>query len=492
VRTTVSRSRDDAGFTLVEVLVASIVLAVGIVAAFTMLDTAGRTAATNNARTAASNLAREISEYARGTDYDLLRPSTMVGALRDHPRIAGTNNWKIERRGMTYKIKAEVCTFDDPKDGLSIADPPNPCTPKAAAVAGAPVEVNPDDFRRVTLELKWDDRQGEHTLTQTALIVNPSGGLGPRIMSFPEPTAQITSGTFVSWAAATNPVVSDPADAIVWTVDDGVSQGDLSGSSTTSWAFTWNVGTLGTAPFTTDGTYQVSAQAFDSRGVPGESRSVTVHLNRRIPYAPTNVVIGRNDQHGGVVDLDWSRNQERDVLGYRVYRVGLLGSRTQICSDADLTYTVKTSCTDQNPNGLTLPVGLPNYVVVAVDRTDLKADASAIRDGTENGVGLPTKSARPDEPVASTPTIVDGLPVVTWTEPSVDTGAGQRPIRLYRIYRDNGVGGIDLDDRYDVTVDASTTWTDPKPGNSTAHDYYVTAVDDRNNESNLSNRVTSP
>jgi hypothetical protein len=84
---------------------------------------------------------------------------------------------------------------------------------------------------------------------------------------------------------------------------------------------------------------------------------------------------------------------------------------------------------------------------------------------------------------------VDGLPVVTWTAPSVNAGAGQRPIRFYRIYRD---GGTSLNDRYDVTVNASTTWTDPNPGNSTAHKYWVSAVDDRNNESNPSNQVFSP
>jgi prepilin-type N-terminal cleavage/methylation domain-containing protein len=491
VRTILKRTGQESGFTLVEVLVASIVLAIGVFAAFTLLDSAGRTASTNNARVAASNLAREVSEYARGSDYDLLQPTTLVTTLRSHPRIAGTGNWTIERRGVRFAVQASVCTFDDPKDGLSATDPPNPCTPKAAAVANAPTEVNPDDFRRVTLRLTWTDRQRSHAVTQSALIVNPSGGLGPRITSFPAPAAQITStsATTISWAAAVNPVVTTPADALHWTVDDGVSQGDISGSSATNWAFDWTIGALDTPPFTLDGTYLVSAQAFDTRGVPGEARSVSVHLNRRIPYAPTGVKLGRNVQHGGIVDLDWRRNAERDVIGYRVYRVGLLGGRTQICTDAGLDYTVKTSCADTNPNGLTLPAGMPDYVVVAVDRTDLAASTSPVRNGTEFEAFLPTQSTRPDEPVANTPTIVDGLPVVTWSAPSVNAASGQRPIRLYRIYRD---GGTSLADRYDVTVDDSTTWTDPKPGSNTSHRYWVSAVDDRNNESNPSNAVVSP
>ena len=489
MHTYTQRARAEAGFTLVEVMVAALVLAIGIFAAFTMLDAAGRSAAGNNGRVGATNLAREISEYARGTDYDSLQPDTLVSALRSHSRITGPTNWKIERRGVTYTVQASVCTFDDPKDGLAAADPPNACTPKAAAIVGAPTEVNPDDFRRVTLRLAWRDRQGNHSLTQVALIVNPSGGLGPRITSFPEPSTQITSGTSVSWAAPGTPVVTTPADAIHWTVDDGVSQGDLSGAGATSWGFSWNIGTVGTAPYTTDGTYRVSAQAFDTRGVPGESRSVIVHLNREIPYAPSNLVLGHNEQHGGIVDLDWSRNPERDVLGYRVYRVGLLGARTQICTDSGLSYTVLTSCVDKSPNGLTLPALMPNYVVVAVDRDDLKATLSDPRNGVEKDGFLPAQSKRPDPPVANTPTIEENLPVVTWTPPTVDTASGQRPIRFYRIYRD---GGTSLNDRYDVTVNANPKWTDPNPGNSTAHKYWISAVDDRNNESNPSNQVFSP
>ena len=85
------------------------------------------------------------------------------------------------------------------------------------------------------------------------------------------------------------------------------------------------------------------------------------------------------------------------------------------------------------------------------------------------------------------PTIVDGSPLMTWSTPAV--GAGQRPIRFYRIYRDTGTS---LADRYDVTVNASTTWTDARPGLVTAHKYWVTAVDTSNNESNPSNWVQSP
>ena len=469
---------------------AALVLAVGVLGTFTLLDTANKSISTSNGRVGATNLTREVTEYARGTDYDLLTPTQAETTLRARARISGTGAagaWKVERRGVAYTLTPEVCTFDDPKDGLSATAPANACTPAAAAIAAAPVEVNPDDFRRVDLTASWKDRQGKHKLKQTALVVNPSGGLGPRIKTFAEPAAQISSGTQVQWVAGANPVLTDPADTLRWTVNDGVSLGEVVGTGATSWAFTWDLGTLDAPPFVYDGTYLVSGQAFDARGIPGEARAVSVHVNRRKPYAPASVVGGRNAQHsGGVVDLDWARNKERDVLGYRVYRLGLLGlSRTLICNDAPLTYTVKTSCTDTNP--VSVPVGLHSYEVIAMDYTDLKA-GSGLREGDDAKVLLAAASTRPNEPVLADPiTIVDGSPLLTWTTPAVATG--QRPIRFYRIYRDSGTG---LTGRYDVTVDASTKWTDPNPGNTTAHRYWVSAVDDTNNESSPSNAVDSP
>lgn len=480
------RSAGQAGFTLIEVMMAAMVLAAGVVGSFTLLDTANRTISSNNGRTGATNLAREVAEYARGTDYDLLTPAQAETTLRARARIAGTGAtgaWKVVRRGVTYGITPSVCTFDDPKDGLSATPPPNVCTPGAAAIAGAPPEVNPDDFRRLRLALTWKDRQGTHKVNQTALIVNPSGGLGPRIKTFAERAGQIGPGTPVAWTAGSNPVLTDAADVLRWSVDDGVSYGEVTGASATTWSFSWNLGTLGTDPFVYDGNYLLSAQAFDSRGIPGEARAVSVSVNRREPYAPTSFRGGRNVQHGNVVDLDWSRNKERDVIGYRIWRVDADGiGLTQICSDSGLTYTVKASCTDTSA----LAMVAPRYELAAVDYTDLK-NGTGLRKGDTSSVTLATTSARPDSPVLAVPTIVDGSPLLTWSAPAV--GAGQRPIRFYRIYRD---GGTSLADRYDVTVDASRTWTDPSPGNTTSHRYWVTAVDTSSNESNPSNGVQSP
>ena len=106
-----------------------------------------------------------------------------------------------------------------------------------------------------------------------------------------------------------------------WTADDGVSGGNAGGGAT-EWGFDWDLGTefSTTTPWVRDGSYTISAQAFDSRGVPGEAKIVTVHVNRHAPAAVSGLVGGYNATRD-VVDMRWDRYDERDLQGYRVERL---------------------------------------------------------------------------------------------------------------------------------------------------------------------------
>jgi prepilin-type N-terminal cleavage/methylation domain-containing protein len=475
------RLRAQAGFSLVEVLAAMLILALAAGAAFTLIDSANRSVSSNNARIAATNLQRELAEYARGTDYDLLQPSQAVPALRKHGAIQGTlagSVWKIERRGVTYSVSTDVCTFDDPKDGLAATPPANAC-PAAAAVAGAPTEVNPDDFRKITFAMTWTARGRSGKATQSTLIVNPAGALGPRITEFGEPTFQITTGS-QSWGpAVTYHLKSTSASAVHWTTDD-LSGGDATGGPT-DWSFTWNLGTRLSSPlqWVRDGTYTIQAQAFDGRGVPGEAKIVTVHINRGDPAAVSGLAAGYNPSRN-VVDIHWSRYDERDLQGYVVYRNA---DGKQICPGAGA-LTDKVSCTDTDP------LDLSTYSVYAADCKDLYAGTDCTNLGAAAttqafGKSTPPSASTLDKPTGLTATVVDGKPTLTWTAPPAAPG----DILLYRIYRDTGTG---LADRYDETVTSATTYTDPNPGSTTAHTYWVTAVDTNFNEGPASDPVVSP
>jgi prepilin-type N-terminal cleavage/methylation domain-containing protein len=472
----VTRLRDSSGFSLIEVMIAALILLVGAGAAFSLIDSANRSVTSNGARVGGTNLGRELAEYARTTDYDLLQPSQVVPALRKHPSIAGTlsgSTWTIERRGVTYTVATEVCTFDDPKDGLAATAPPNAC-PKPAPVAGAPTEVNPDDFRRVTYRMTWSMRGRAGKLSHSTLVVNPAGGLGPRVTQFDEPSAQITAGS-ISWGATSLlKLKSTPAASVHWTVDDGVSGGDTGGGST-EWGFDWSFGTAfsSPAPWVRDGTYTIQAQAYDSRGVPGEGKIVTVHVNRHEPAAISGLAGGYNDSRD-VVDMRWERYDERDLQGYRVTR---LSDDTVICAA-----TNGLSCTDDNP-----PAGGSDYKVEALDCTDLKASPCNVRDGADAFTGYIQKlgGTQPDPPTGLTASIVDGKPTLTWTAP---TNVPDGPIRFYRVYRDTGTS---VSDRYDETVNSDANYVDPDPGSTTAHKYWVTAIDQNFNESVPSSPVLS-
>jgi prepilin-type N-terminal cleavage/methylation domain-containing protein len=471
------RSGQD-GFTLIEVLVAAMILMAGMIATFAMLDTANGTLSNNNARIGASNLARELTEYARSSDYDKLTPSQVGPALQAHPTIGGSGNpFVVNRRGVAYSVTASACVFDDPKDGLSPEPAPNACTPAAAPIAGTAQEVNPDDFRRVRFDVAWTRNGHTSHLTQTALIVNPAGGLGPRIISLTDPSAsgQTTSGSSLAFTAT-----STQAQTVRWLVDDALgSSGDITGPGKT-WNFTWSFGTFGSGDFDHDGVYLVTAQAFDSRGVPGDTKVSSVLLNRAAPIQPSGFDGGFNDAFG-VVDLRWARNPERDIVRYRVYR-GPTGSELVCDVPVDRIY-----CTD---TGASRDETI--YRLVAVDKVDLGNPSTGpanLREGAQ-AVKVITPSSvtgdAPPAPINLQATLSDNLPYLSWEQPPNPAG---KEILFFRVYRDTGTG---LANRYDTTPDDEPSYSDPDPGASTQHKYWITAVDSDFNESAPSAHVISP
>jgi hypothetical protein len=275
--------------------------------------------------------------------------------------------------------------------------------------------------------------------------------------------------------------VSTYAAGIYWTVDDGTSQGNATGGPT-DWGIDWNLGTPKLSPITVDGTwvmdgtYRLQAQAKDSRGVPGEAKTAIAHINRHAPGAVTGFQGGYNSRFG-IVDLRWTRYPERDVIGYRVYRVA---DNKLICPSNGAPTTSKLSGADPAP----LPAG-SEYRVVAVDCLDLAAASCSPREGAPSSkTGPSTATTPPDPPTALVPSVVNGVPEIDWTAPT-----GGASILFYRIYRDTGNG---FPDRYDATITNATHYSDPDPGTlTTQHTYWVTAVDVNFNESAPSAPVTT-
>jgi prepilin-type N-terminal cleavage/methylation domain-containing protein len=490
----VANRSDEGGFTLVEVLVAMTILLVGVLGVVAIFDDANAQTASAAARVGATNLAREIIEDAHDVDYQRLTDVDIVGELRNTPTLAGTlsgSTWTIVRKGVTYTVAVDTCIYDDASDKAGLHSGADYCSTSAQPAAGASgtdLDLNPDDFRRVDLTITWRSANTNHTLNQTAMIVNPSGGLGPRITSIvPNPLVIQSGGT--NTASVT--VTSTYADTLHWTADDGNSSGNATGGPTT-WTINWDLGPVDT-PTVFDGLYTVGAQAFDERGIPGDLRAANVVINRRAPFAPPGPLDGGYDtRQGQIVDLQWGISQERDVLGYRVYRV----SDNQLVCPTSGNWVPKNTpyCYDSNPPGN----AAAQYDVRAVDLTDASPGgpgdvSSNERTGDKSTISVAALSdnpARPQFPTNEPPPTAtldsSGEPVLSWDAASDSDGDG---IRFYRIYRDGDPASGYLS-RYDRTSTNAPTYTDPTAGNGTTHTYWVTAVDGHFNESDPIGPVT--
>jgi hypothetical protein len=296
---------------------------------------------------------------------------------------------------------------------------------------------------------------------QSTLVTSRGGTDAPAVttLTLTSPvSAPITSTSTTSASFALETSVEP--DSVVWLVD-GIQEGVATGSDT-EFSFQWTLPSL-------DGAYEVKAQAFDIAAVSGETKSLTVVLNRYSPAAPTGFNAGRN---GTVVEAEWAANRERDIIGYRVYRRLGSASATLACST-----TTETSCIDANPPNRTSTT--LSYWVVALDRSPL----GATREGASSpaiNVNLGNNSPNaPTDLVITTDEM--GRVVLSWALPSPGDPDSGDEIQSFRIYR----GGTTVGDRYDRTGSGtSTTFVDEEPLDATTQ-YWITAVDSHLHESAL-------
>jgi hypothetical protein len=253
--------------------------------------------------------------------------------------------------------------------------------------------------------------------------------------------------------------------SVPWYVD-GTGRGNATGSNL-NWGFQWDLGLVdfgGSAPYADeilDGVYTVTAKGIDQYGQAGTAKASTVIVNRRLPYPPPNPHAGRND---GNAYIDWGTNSERDVEGYRVYRVQAGGDQL-VCNITRLT-----RCKE---NGM--PSGAQQYYAVAVDR-----NSSGQRDGDKSAyVTIPAANTPPTAPASvSAAKQSSTSTVISWSASS-DTDAGDS-VQFYRIYRD-GTDGVG--DYYARTASGSSLSYTDSATNDDEHTYYVVAVDQSYTES---------
>jgi hypothetical protein len=261
---------------------------------------------------------------------------------------------------------------------------------------------------------------------------------------------------------------SSPAKTVSWSVDGTKQATEPTQSDATGlrWGVDWPVETLD------DGPYVITADAFDENGVSGPSRTETITLNRYLARKPRDVAGGWNG--AGSIDIEWSANTERDIIGYEVERTDQNGVETGQIVCGFVAQKLDTSCIDTSP-----PAGDPLYYHVRA--YDKAPGTGAPRPGewSDPPLSVVRSNQPPFAPLnlsASTTNTGTSSAVVTLTfgRPVPQDPDTNDSIAFFRIYRD----GTRVADRYDRWYGngASLTWQDIHTGGS-SHTYYVTSVD---------------
>lgn len=462
----------ERGFTIVEVLVAALILVVGVTGTLTMVNTANEQSVVDQGREAGTNLARDLIEAAGNVSYDQLAAGTITSALQAEPGLGSAGgSWTIVRRGVTYTVTSTACTVDDRVDGFGTAQKKASgfCSDSQQADSTGKPDLNPDDMRRVSVTLQWTQKGETRSLTQAGVVANPGNAAGPQVTNIAydiAPAALTTTSTVTFTATSTS-----TATHVKFLVD-GVLKADVKTSSGGgTWTYAWPTSGLG------DASYIISAQAYDAEERSRGAYVITYKIDRNPAAPPSGFAGGRNlrlfvpNTSNSFVDLDWIQATDPDVFGYRVYRGTSTSNAVQVCQTTRDTANDPTECTDTNP-----PSSSPVYYgVVSLD----KDPAGNVRESKYTAVGIYTDTDRPSAPSTVTASYTpEGNVTLTWT--AANPGKKGEPIAFYRIYRD----GVALADRFGRTGGTELTWTAPSPTGATTHTYRVGAVDTLYGESN--------
>ncbi|MGN6188354.1 MAG: prepilin-type N-terminal cleavage/methylation domain-containing protein [Conexibacter sp.] len=511
-----ARVTDQGGFTIVEVLVAAVVLVVGLGGLLQMLVTADHAISTTRLRQAETSLAREVLEDARGLSSTQLTSTAIASALQStvpQATLSGSNlvvSRAVASSGTPtrFSIAFNACVLDSPSDGYgSHSSPPASGGTWCPDVAASGTQdSNPEDYRRVSVTVTPSDRSTP-TVQQTILIYSRVVN-GPAVTCLstsatcPGPNVTITSGSSLTFNVTTTAV----AARIQWLVNGNTppSAQIASGStdpyapSGTSSSFTWSFPTA-------DGTYAIAAVAYDSNGNSGTRATVVVTLNRHQVIAPTSFSAGWNDLTGGV-EAQWVPSVDQDVLYYRVYRQYGSNAAQLVATCGNVNGT---SCADAPESAFAppLPSARPNpctssaqtytttdyYWVVGVD-TDPTTGAAR-----ESALQSPRVDAnlcdhQPYAPSTLSGTLSSGQLALSWNAPSPAASDSWNSIQAWRVYRWPSSRSVQIPgDRYQLVGNspAATSYTDgsPDPG-GVQQSYCVTAVDTHLNESPCSPVLT--
>ncbi len=112
----------ESGFTIIEVMVAMVVLIVGVLGTVVLVQGSFASTSRTSAREQGTNLARDLVERSRQAAYTAITVgnagSVLAGTL-PAAEVSGLSGstFHVSRRGVDYTVTVSSCAVDDPTDG---------------------------------------------------------------------------------------------------------------------------------------------------------------------------------------------------------------------------------------------------------------------------------------------------------------------------------------------------------------------------------------
>jgi prepilin-type N-terminal cleavage/methylation domain-containing protein len=457
------RARYEDGFTLVEVVVAIVIILVGVLGTVVLIDRANSATSETKTRQTANNIMRDLVDTAQGLPYSSLTTTGLVPAVQARgfaDSVTSTTAWEITRNGTTYTVTANVCVVDDPNDGSQNSHPSssNFCSDSPAGVG----DTNGDDYRRVTFTLAPPTGLGAPITAATVVGQNRTTNIGGSGSGGGNASIDITSmkidtgagkttlysgqvarcpGSFLSSSCPAGIYGNGPTASTVWPKQVYFVATTASTAQKVKFAVDGKVYQTVPGPATTfsstwtlpdnqpDGTYTVTAQVFDSSGnsALSDPKPVTTILNRYLPdpnaFAAT--AAGRNHLYPqgstgfGYPEVETYPSNtagarvDRDVVGFQTMRY--VGSATGVLACSTNSVLLR-SCQD---------TGAPNRSTSTTLRYRILPYAYNA-DGTQQiGNGNPPVSldvnlanARPCTPRSLSATRSGTVVTLTWLPPT--------------------------------------------------------------------------
>lgn len=460
--------RGQGGFTLVEVLIAMVVILIAVLGMVVLLDRASAGSSESKVRAQGTNIVRHLLETAQGLSYTSITttaqlqsamqsngfpdwdPSTTTTWDLCSSAVGSVKSGSTACSGTVFTVTANECSVDDTHDGSG----PHPASSNFCADSpSGNTDSNAEDYKRMSFTVTPATAGLGPGVTETTVVgsnraSNPGGsGSGSGSSSITVSSLKITSPTLVNgqiapctnnfactWKQTTTSTVT-PASVTFQAITastaqkvrfsvDGQVMATVNGPGTT---FNWTWTLPAAQP---DGTYNITAQVFDSAGSTplSDPKPLSAILNRYLPdfNAYTVAAAGRNPLYGFKPEIETypttggTGRVDRDVTGFLVARFACTSGCTGVQVGTTASGNVRWMQDNGAPTCAALPcTGILTYQITPVG---LYPDGSQqLGNPTPKSVNVNLANNRPCAPTNVQAVRAGNIVTFTWTNPGTAT-----------------------------------------------------------------------